>query len=784
MKRSNTTGIIGWGFLVAALVFAGYDAVDAAPPRWIAFDTVERREIDFSVVEETDDHTLMEVTFPGMEVREMMVKGELFHDVVIPGCGTTTDPGLPKLPIFRRLLSIPDDCDYSIEIVAAEKLRLTGYRIMPYQVPPLRDGLHHREPFALDSSIYSRNSWIPGNPIPETEAGILRDYRVLPVDVYPVRFNPAEGTLRVLRSVLIKVTYFGESDTNVRTRYMPGESPVFRPVYEALIANYGSREREGDDRSRMLIISHDDFVDQVLPLVQWKNRKGIETDLVKFSDASPGGSSQEVKDYISQCYYGWEYPPDFVLLVGDVGLIPWWAHGWWIFKVRTDHTYACIDGDDDLADVIVGRISVKTKAEAEIVVQNTIRYEREPWMVQEGWFDAALSMASSDGIDPQNGDLFTSVFMDNGFDPVNNLQQRNGTLTKSNVTEALNHGRSWVWYIGHGSGTSWSSVSPSFTSSDVKALVNGRMTPVISSTACLNADLDRAGDCFGEVWMKHRADGGAAIFQGYTESVSFFTSDTLARGMLYAHFDYHVDSFGGMTDFGRYAVYTYFPGNYLDTVRMCICLGDPSIVPWSKPPDLLTVSHPDTITTGVTGIDVHVENMGTPLENALVTAMNDEVYASVRTDEGGDVTLDFGTAVTDPAGLAITVAKRNYEPYLADIPVMPLSGGLIACEITPLGSTLIPPEGGTLEFTVRFVSEADTRLRFDAWTDAAHQGGGSSGTLLSGSLSLNPGEDFSIDLSQQVPGNAPAGQYDYSLHAGDEFPRVVWSQDTFTFTKE
>jgi len=638
----------------------------------------------------------------------------------------------------------------------------------------------------MDPLAYRLDTVYPENRIDAAAPAILRDHRVLPVDIYPLGFHATRGELAVIRRIILEIDLDEDKPGhNCKSQQPPRESLVFQPLYRHLIANYEPAGGiDTDARSGMLIICRDDLIETLTPFARWKSRSGIASELVPLSSIAPGGTKEEIASYISECYYTWEYPPDYVLLVGDVDVIPQWEYGWWIFKVHTDHTYGCVEGNDNLADIIMGRMPVRTASEASIMVENAIKYETDPWRGSDAWYTAAVSMASSDGIDPYNGNLFTRVFLDNGFDNVNNLQQSKGTLTKTNVTDALNEGRSWAWYIGHGTTTSWSSVSPPFRNGDVLGLVNGSQTPVISSTACLNADIDTGGSCFGDTWMMFRPDGGAAVFQGYTESVGFFTSDTLARYMLYAHFDHGIDSFGGMTDFGRYAVYSYFPGGYLDTVRMCILLGDPTLRPWTLPPQPLTASHPSQVIVGESTVAVHVEDAGGDLDNALVTAMNERNFASGQTDGDGNVVLDFGDPIEMPAGLAVTVVKRNFEHYAAEIPILPETGGLVVCEVMPVGSTVIPPGGGTLEFDVTLTSEASIELRFDAWLDATLPGGDSAGILKMATPTLAPGEVLSARLRQDVPGEAPAGSYSLGLYSGDEFPRLIWSSDSFGFVKE
>ena len=58
----------------------------------------------------------------------------------------------------------------------------------------------------------------------------------------------------------------------------------------------------------MLIISYDDFSDEMAPFVEWKNKKGIPTEIINISEI--GSNSDSIKDFIE--FYYEEYN-DFVM---------------------------------------------------------------------------------------------------------------------------------------------------------------------------------------------------------------------------------------------------------------------------------------------------------------------------------------------------------------------------------------------------------------------------------------------------------------------------------------
>ena len=63
----------------------------------------------------------------------------------------------------------------------------------------------------------------------------------------------------------------------------------------------------------MLIICYDDFISSMNPFVQWKNKKGIPTEIVPVSTI--GNTVNDLQDYINNYYYN--NGLTYLLLVGD-----------------------------------------------------------------------------------------------------------------------------------------------------------------------------------------------------------------------------------------------------------------------------------------------------------------------------------------------------------------------------------------------------------------------------------------------------------------------------------
>ena len=180
--------------------------------------------------------------------------------------------------------------------------------------------------------------------------------------------------------------------------------------------NYFLPSENGAITSKYLMITHPNFEDAVNRLAEWKTTKGVPTEVV-LTDNNP--TVEEIHAIVQEAYATWK--PEYALIVGDSYDIPcdygmvhtardygengepdnpydpddsdnddFLYHAEY-GQIATDITYFCVDGEDDFADIIHGRISVDTIAEANTIVNKILSYEKSPPVIpteweDEGWF--------------------------------------------------------------------------------------------------------------------------------------------------------------------------------------------------------------------------------------------------------------------------------------------------------------------------------------------------------------------------------------------------------------
>jgi hypothetical protein len=639
-------------------------------------------ELQVNLISADASKVRVEIKIPEIQVEDKMVEGKTYQLITIPGGGWLTKVGDPQIPLVCRFVALPPTSGVRMEVVEQEKETLSGsFLLYPFQKPPIRSDNQEPQPFQLNEGIYSQDQPFPGNLVEKGDIFIFRDLRIAPIKFFPVQVNPQTGEVTVYKRLLVDI-YFEGTGENPQSNPRNVLSRSYLKTYEKFVLNFDQiKAGKAVVDGSILIITYDNFREEVQPLADWKHKMGYETHLVNKS--SIGTTAIQIRTYIDTVYDNWTNPPEYVILVGDAAQIPTFTDG--VGGVITDHKYATVDGSDYFADLAIARISVQTEAEVTHVVTKILNYRKNPYVGETGWFRRGMTISSSQYVDDYNALRCGRLMVDyGGFTYFDSLWASRGTNTVTQVTTRLNDGRSWIAYFGHGSATSWASTSPSFTNSHIDALSNGEKLPAIMDIACDNAEFNYSGgDCFAERWIKAGSVGnekGAVIICASTGLSAFFYSDTLGRGTYLAYFKDSLYHFTPAVNSGKMYMYQFFPegpgGDTEQETQMYTTFGDPELDPWTAVPESLDVTHPNIAFIGGFAFTVTAQLNGQPLQDAMVCLMKDaEVYESARTNASGQVTLYPNPAT--PGTMYLTVTGHNAYPYETTVTVISPSGAYL-----------------------------------------------------------------------------------------------------------
>ncbi len=109
--------------------------------------------------------------------------------------------------------------------------------------------------------------------------------------------------------------------------------------------------------------------------------------------------------------------------------------------------------------------------------------------------------------------------------------------------------------------------------------------------------------------------------------------------------------------------------------------------------------------------------------------------------------------------------------------------GALSLTLAPVGApVVIPPTGGSFEFSVQLANNGNSPENVDAWIDVVLPNGNPYRPLLNRALTVPAGAQIVRMLNQTVPGIAPPGQYWYRGFVGN-YPNIIAAADSFFFNK-
>ena len=607
-----------------------------------------------SVLSSTENETILEYTIGKFETLAVQIDNMTWHNVYLPGEGILENKGYPQLPVFNRSIIINDRSLMKIEILDVE------YQDFELAVAPSK-GIIYRNvnpntvPYVFDS-IYQKDKFYPANLGELSDPYILRDYRGITIKTYPFAYNAFTKTLRVYTHYKIKI--YAEGEDNRNTISVPRNSITvdFIPIYAHHFLNWEQHRYTpvNDTFGKMLVICHGNFLSEMTNFVNWKNQKGIPTELIEFSTI--GTTATQLQTYIQNRYLA-NREISYILLVGDLAYIPSPTYG----AGESDPSYSLVAGNDAYPDIFVGRFSAESTTDVITQVNKVIHYERD-LNSMDSWVQNAFGIGSSSGIgddgeyDYQHINNIKQLLIAYGYNTVDEIYY--DSATASQVTNAINAGRGFGNYCGHGSTINWDTTG--FNINNVNALSNGYMTPFIMSVACLNGHF--GSNCFAEAWLR-KSGGGAIAFYGSSINQSWnppMEAQDEVTNLLVAEAK---TTIGGLFFNGCCSMIDVYGTEGVNIFRTWNIFGDPSLLVRTKTPTPMTVTHPATIYSGSTSIIV-----STGISKALVSiTYNNCIYGRGYTNAAGTVSINLINAPLGNLSYTITVTGFNCITYIGVI---------------------------------------------------------------------------------------------------------------------
>ncbi|HPI68066.1 MAG TPA: C25 family cysteine peptidase [Bacteroidales bacterium] len=731
-------------------------------------------------------------------------RGKYFR-ISIPGHVPTTAIGKPELPVFSRLITIPDNFSFKINIteirsktIVPRKSNIEGilYPAQEGDTKTLRD----KKPFIIDETTYTTPGLLNQDTVRIEPAGRVRGKNLANLMVFPIRYDPRKNLLEVITSMEIEIIFTGPE------QYLP-ETIAFSGILSKGLSNYYQSDfitGYSDQPVRMIILTDTSFSQSLDPLIRWKRQKGFDLEIIYRGSEYAGVSFSEIKTTISDIYNssGENPPPDYLLIIGDVSVIPL-SEG---TTNITDLYYAEFDGNGDyIPEMFVGRLPVKDTSELRSVVKKIIQYEKFEFADTNNFYSNSLATTGYDASYAtfMNGQVRYAVT--NYLTPENNINEyhfyypQNEQEHKDSVIKIINKGISFMNYSGHGSPTGWLHIG--IDTSDVSKLTNNNMYPFVVSNSCFTSRYNMAS--LGNR-MVISNDKGAIGFIGCSSDSYWFedfywsvgvgtpsenpTYETTGPGfydrMFHTNGEKASDwyfTMGQVNYAGNLAVTSSTSSRkkyYWETYNL---VGDPSLIPFIGTPGQFSITLPDRLPEDITSWSFIAE----PFSYIAVSCF-DTLWDASHASPSGSVTLDLPADKGDSCMIVIT--GQNKKPFTKTIYFSEINEEFISLTNTEINDVKGNNDGNAdygesvyLNLTIKNFGATDATNLTARITSASEWANIINGTAVIGTLGagneISVSDILEFQVTEEIPDN---GLITFDLILEDNYTEKTYKIDIET----
>jgi hypothetical protein len=352
---------------------------------------------------------------------------------------------------------------------------------------------------------------VVGSDIPEYQLSGFRDEvpRIFEfsdglTEIVNFEHDPFAGTVR-----------FQDLPASAPRNYLvAGEERWKKPISVEL--DRSANLRSAAHGAAYLVIAHNDFLEAAERLVAWRaqdERHGpalasMFVDVADIYDEFSGGlvDPAAIRNFLKFAAENWNPAPLYVVLFGDgsydyknnSGTSPGnWIPPYQDGESTYDEWYVRVAGSDRIPDMAIGRLTVQTPAEADLVVDKLIDYDNE---LEEGsWRSRVLLIADDLHNSDRPGEveswfLWDAERMASGFLPAQldlrklylakfPLEGRLKPRARDEFIRRFNEGALIVTYLGHGNWQTLAHEQMFVTSRDLSDVANGGRLPFMFMAA-------------------------------------------------------------------------------------------------------------------------------------------------------------------------------------------------------------------------------------------------------------------------------------------------------------
>lgn len=619
----------------------------------------------------------------------------LFYRISTPGHSRTYEPGKPELPVFTRLINIPEGSSVKIRIHDVKTRRINPSLanikgiLFPAQLGQTKQQDGRRAEFIMDKKIYSSRKTIESDTVKIEPVGKIRGKQISSLSISPVRYNPRSNVLEVITSMKVELSF--SPDQGKGEKFAIQGTDLFDGILEKGLINYYPKDHITGFSSQpigMIILTDSTFKKSLKPFYEWKTQKGFKLDILYKGEETTGSTYSELKEAIARVYneaLQEGHPPEYLLIIGDVNRIPFYGT-----DNITDMYYAEMDGGGDyLPDMYVGRIPAPDTNSVKAVVEKILQYEKFEFADTNKFHSKALVFAGKDATYASYMNGHVKYAFETYLKPALNVSAKHfyypeGAENRDSIIKLISDGLSFINYTGHGTKQGWLHVE--IKTPEIKLLKNKNMYPLVISNACRTAQYNDSTS-FGNKMLLSRGKGAIGFIgcsnDSYWDEDFIWAIGTGTPGsdpkysqtglgaydrLFHTHQELPSDwyiTLGQINYAGNLAVSSSSSLKkkyYWETYTV---LGDPSLIPYIGTPRAFDVSLPDTLPNGIKALSLDLDPFA-----YIAISRGGELWDASHASPSGAVNLHLPGISNDSCLVVIT--GQNRIPliktiYFADI---------------------------------------------------------------------------------------------------------------------
>ena len=328
-----------------------------------------------------------------------------YYRISIPDHIHSVVPGKPELPVFSRMISVPEGSGFKIKISEVKSVRInpSGKKIegqlMPVQESETKGFQQTKTEFKIDKASICYSWFHSRGHGQHRTLGILRNTKLANLYISPVRYNPHTNILDVITSMKIEIIFTGS--VNLISKSLSVQSALFGQSLDKGVLNFNPGQvipGYSDKPVKMIIITDTAFKKQLAPFIKWKTQKGFKLNVLYKGTKLAGNDYTHLKDTITKIYKSSsaiDPPPEYLLIIGDVNRIPTDVSA--ATGNLTDIYYGEFDGNEDyIPEMYIGRIPVADTTELRTAVSKIIQYEKFQYADTNKFYSRAIACAGYD----------------------------------------------------------------------------------------------------------------------------------------------------------------------------------------------------------------------------------------------------------------------------------------------------------------------------------------------------------------------------------------------------